>query len=65
MKKARYTEEQLSFILKRAEAGTWVQEICRKIGISEATFYNWKRKFGGTGVTELLGCTNWMMRITA
>ncbi len=53
MKKARYTEEQIAFALKQAETGTRVEEVCRKMGISEATFYNWKKKFGGMGVTEL------------
>ena len=53
MKKTRYTEEQIAFTLKQAETGTRVEEVCRKMGISEATFYNWKKKFGGMGVTEL------------
>ena len=51
--KTRYTEEQIAFALKQAETGTRVEEVCRKMGISEATFYNWKKKFGGMGVTEL------------
>lgn len=49
MKKTRYT----AFVLKQAETGTRVEEVCRKMRISEATFYNWKKKFGGMGVTEL------------
>jgi len=53
MKKTRYTEEQIAFALKQAETGTRVEEVCRKMGISEATFYNWKKKSGGMGVTEL------------
>ncbi len=53
MKKTRYTEEQIAFALKQAETGTRVEEVCRKMGISEATFYHWKKKFGGMGVTEL------------
>ena len=53
MKKTRYTEEQIAFALKQAETGTRVREVCRKMGISEATFYNWKKKFAGLGVTEL------------
>jgi putative transposase len=53
MKKTRYTEEQIAFALKQAETGTRVEEVCRKMGISEATFYYWKKKFGGMGVTEL------------
>ncbi len=53
MKKTHYTEEQIAFALKQAETGTRVREVCRKMGISEATFYNWKKKFAGLGVTEL------------
>lgn len=53
MKKTRYTEEQIAFALKQAETGTRVEEVCRKMGISEATFYNWKKKFASLGVTEL------------
>lgn len=53
MKKTKYTEQQIAFGLKQAETGTSVQEVCRKMGISEATFYNWKKKYGGLGVTEL------------
>jgi len=53
MKKARYTEEQITFALRQAEAGTQPAEICRKLGISEQTFYTWKRKYRGMGVTEL------------
>ena len=44
MKKTRYTEEQIAFALKQAETATRVGEVCRKMGISEATFYNWKKK---------------------
>ena len=53
MKKSKFTEEQIAFALRQAETGTRVGEVCRKLGISEATFYNWKKKFGGLGVTEL------------
>ena len=53
MKKTRYTEEQIAFALKQAETGNRVEKVCRKMGISEATFYNWKKKFGGMGVTKL------------
>ncbi len=53
MKKTHFTEEQIAFALKQAETVTRVEEVCRKMGISEATFYNWKKKFGGMGVTEL------------
>lgn len=53
MKKSRFTEEQIAFALKQAELGTAVAEICRKMGVSEATFYNWKKKYGGLGPSEL------------
>lgn len=53
MKKTKYTEQQIAFALKQAEIGTRVGEVCRKMGISEATFYNWKKKYGGLGVSEL------------
>ena len=53
MKKGRFTEEQIAFALHQAETGTNVEEVCRKIGISQATFYAWKKKYGGMGVSEL------------
>jgi len=53
MKKSKFTEEQIAFALRQAETGTKVSEVCRKIGVTEATFYNWKKKYGGLGVSEL------------
>lgn len=53
MKKSRFTEEQIAFALKQAELGTPVSEVCRKMGISDATFYNWRKKYGGLGPSEL------------
>lgn len=53
MKKSHYTEQQIAFVLKQAETGTRIDEICRKMGISDAPFYNWKRRYGGLGVSEL------------
>lgn len=53
MKKSKFTDEQIAFALKQAETGTRVAEVCRKIGISEPTFYNWKKKYGGLGISEL------------
>jgi len=47
MKKTRYSEEQIIGILKEAEAGISVAELCRKYGISDATYYNWKGKYVG------------------
>jgi len=53
MKRKRYTEAQIAFALRQAESGTPVAEIVRKLGISEMTFYRWKKKFGGLGVAEI------------
>jgi putative transposase len=53
MKKTRYTAEQVSFALRQAESGTPVPEVCRKMEISEQTFYRWKRRYAGMGVTEV------------
>ncbi len=47
MKKSRFTEEQIVFALKQAELGTSVPEVCRKLCISDATFYTWRKKYGG------------------
>ncbi|WP_088930276.1 IS3 family transposase [Rhizobium leguminosarum] len=52
MKKQRFTEEQIIAVLKEQEAGAKVSDLCRKHGISEATFYNWKAKYGGMEVSE-------------
>ena len=52
MKKSRYTEEQIIGILKQHEAGIKTADLCREHGISEATFYNWKLKYGGMDVSE-------------
>jgi len=53
MKKARFTETQIIGILKEADAGTSVKDICRSHGISDATYYNWKSKYGGMSVSDL------------
>ena len=53
MKRKRYTEEQIAFALRQAESGTAVVEVTRKMGISEQTFYRWKKKFAGMGVAEV------------
>lgn len=53
MKRSKFTESQIIFALKQSETGVKVEEVCRKMGISEATFYNWKKKYGGLGVPEL------------
>jgi putative transposase len=53
MKRKRYSDEQIAFALRQAENGTLVDEICRKLGVSEATFYRWKKQFAGMGVVEI------------
>ena len=53
MKKSKFTESQIAFALKQAETGAAVAEVCRKLGVSQATFYNWKKKYGGLGTSEL------------
>jgi putative transposase len=53
MPKKGFTEEQIVYALRQAEAGTPVLEVCRKLGVTEQTFYRWKRKFAGLGVAEL------------
>jgi putative transposase len=53
MKKSKFTEEQIAFALRQAESGTRVAEVCRKMGIAEHSFFRWKKKYGGLGVSEL------------
>ena len=53
MKRSRYTEDQIVGILKEAEAGISVAELCRKYGMSDATYYNWKAKYGGMSSSDL------------
>lgn len=53
MKKSRFTEEQIAFALKQQELGNSVDEIGRKMGIAQATFFNWKKKYSGLGPSEL------------
>jgi putative transposase len=51
MKRREFTKQPISFALEQAELGTTVDEVCRKLGISDATFYNWKKKYGGLGAS--------------
>lgn len=53
MKKSKFTEEQMIWALKQADLGTPVEEVCRKMGISRATFFNWKKKYHGMSTYEL------------
>ena len=53
MKRKRFSEEQIAFALRQAESGTTIEEICRKMGVSEPTFYRWKKVYAGMGVAEI------------
>lgn len=53
MRKARFSEEQITYALKQVESGRPVGEVCRQVGVSEQSFYRWKRKYEGMGVAEL------------
>lgn len=53
MKKSRFSDAQIAHALRQAEAGTSVADIIRKLGISEATFYSWKKRFGSLGTAEI------------
>jgi putative transposase len=53
MKRARFSEEQIIGVLKEAEAGAKVSEVCRRHGISDATFYTWRSKYGGLEISEM------------
>lgn len=53
MKKSRYTETQIVKVIKEHEAGKSVQDICRELGVSNVTFYNWKQRYGGMEVSDV------------
>ena len=53
MKGKRFTEEQITYALRQAEGGTPVVDVCRQLGVSEASFYLWKKKYGNLGMTEI------------
>jgi putative transposase len=53
MKKSKFTEAQIAFVLKQAEDGTPVAEVCRKAGVAEATFYNWRKRYAGLMPSEV------------
>lgn len=53
MKRKRFSEEQIAFALRQADSGTTIEEICRKMGVSEPTFYRWKKVYAGMGVAEI------------
>ncbi|AKM29335.1 Hin recombinase [Pandoraea faecigallinarum] len=53
MKRSRFSEEQIAFALRLAESGTPVVDVCRQLGVSEATFYTWKKKYADFGISEM------------
>ena len=53
MKKSKFSEEQITFVLRQAESGMPVSDVCRGMGVSELTFYVWKKKYASMGVSEL------------
>ena len=53
MKKSRFSEQQIAFVLRQGEEGAAVAEVCRKAGISEATYYSWRKKYGGLMPSEM------------
>jgi putative transposase len=53
MKRSKFTEAQIAFVLRQAEEGTAIGEVCRKAGISEATFYAWRKKYAGLMPSEM------------
>jgi len=53
VRKSKFTEDQIAFALKQAELGISVEEVCRKMGISDATYYVWRKKYGWAGPSEL------------
>jgi len=53
MKRKRFSVEQIAYAITQSESGTMVTEICRRMGVSEPTFYRWKKKYSGMGVAEV------------
>ena len=53
MKRSKFTEKQVTYVLRQAESGAAVEDVCRSIGISQATFYIWKKKYGDLGASEV------------
>ena len=53
MKASKFSEAQIAFVLKQAEDGTAIAEVCRKTGVSQATFYNWRKKYAGLVPSEM------------
>ena len=53
MKRSKFSEQQIAFILRQADEGSPITEVCRKASISEATYYNWRKKYGGLMPSEM------------
>ena len=53
MRRSKFSEQQIAFILRQAEEGTRVEEVCRKAGISQQTYYRWRKKYGGLMPSEM------------
>lgn len=53
MKRSKFSDQRIAFVLRQAEEGTAVAKVCRKAGVSEATFYKWRKKFGGLMPSEM------------
>ena len=53
MKRSKFSDQQIAFILRQAEEGTRVEEVCRKAGISQQTYYRWRKKYGGLMPSEM------------
>ena len=62
MRKARFSEEQITYALKQVESGKPVGEVCRQLGVSEQSFYRWKRKYQGIGSPSSAAFASWRMR---
>jgi len=58
MKKSRFTEQQIAFALQQAETGTSVEDVCRKLGVSQATFFRWEKVYGGLMPSEVRKLTH-------
>lgn len=61
MKKSKFTDQQVAFALQQAETGTPVEEVCRKMGVSQATFYRWKKVYGGPRSPRLESSCNFIV----
>lgn len=65
MKTSRFTEEQIGFALRQAELGTAVDEVCRKMGISQAPYFRWKQKYGAWARRSSGSCGSWRRKTSS